>query len=85
MVRSLRREEFDPRPLNRQTDLATQKVEYDSDTSRINDRTRAMNRAARVSYQQDMAARNYAQRQKKPAEQDSIASRISSGLRRAFA
>lgn len=83
MVRSLRSEGYDPRPHNRQQDLALQKVEYDADTARINERTRAMNRDARVQYRQDMAAYNHRQKQAKP--QQSMIARVAQGLRRAFA
>lgn len=83
MVRSLRSESYDPRPHNRQQDLALQKVEYDADTARINQRTREMNRNARVQHRQDTAAYNHSQK-KKPAEQSFVA-RVATGLRRAFA
>lgn len=48
---------FDPRPLSRRADLATQKIEYDADTASINRRTMAMNAAAQKKYQDQMAAR----------------------------
>lgn len=49
---------FDPRPLSRRSDLATQKVEYDADTASINKRTQAMNAEAQRKYSERMAAQS---------------------------
>lgn len=85
MVRSLRRpESYDPRPHNRQQDLALQKAEYDADTARINQRIREMNRNARVQYRQQMAAQRVAQK-KKPKQRGGLIDRVAHGLRRMFA
>lgn len=84
MVRSLRRpESYDPRPHNRQQDLALQKTEFDADTARINQRTREMNRNARVQHR--MAAADYRVKQKKKPAEQNLASRVARGLRRVFA
>lgn len=77
---SLRRpESYDPRPHNRQQDLALQKTEFDADTASINRRTQQMNAQAQQRYQQQLAAQAAP---KKPAQRPSMLGRLAAGLRR---